>query len=96
MDKELPLYLIVREKTFDKKIQSLAKSYSRLDDVDNAIDFALQRCPERFNKIDGDFYWWKFDSTTTGFPQLIITYRFIPSEGKVILIDAMEVIVTTD
>lgn len=91
MEKNNPFYQIIRELEFDKKIQSLAKSYKRLDDIDHCIDLALQRCPQRFNKIDDTHYWWKLDYVGDGFPQLVIVYQFLEAEGKVLLVDTLEV-----
>ena len=45
------LYQIIRESEFDKKIQQLAKSYKRLDDIDSCIDDALKDAPTDLTKL---------------------------------------------
>ena len=78
----------IRERKFDSKLKLISKSYRRLDELDRAIEWALQHNPKQFYNICGEFYVWKTEGTFKEFPQLRILYRFSESENMIILIDA--------
>jgi hypothetical protein len=76
----------IREKAFDSRIQSISKTYRRMDELDRAIEWALQRNPKRFYNISDDFYLWKMDHIIPEIPQLRILYRYDEGCNSIYLI----------
>lgn len=67
---------VIREPEFEEQAMSISKNYQRLDDLDQAIDWALARffrSPEIFYLIEDDKYLYKTDKIY-GFPQLRILF----------------------
>ena len=77
----------VREKAFDTKIKSIAKSYRRMDELDHAIEWGLERNPKQFYNICDDFYLWKTDRLIKGIPQLRILYRYVETTIYLVAVD---------
>lgn len=81
---------IVREPGFDKQIQELTQGHARMDELDSAIDWALQRNPLAIPflvNIKGDFYLWVTDEfTSIAIPQVRILFRYEEISNTVYLI----------
>jgi len=92
MNIENSLWGLIREPLFEDQIGSISANYSRLDELDSAIDWYLCRNPEAEHHLGGSFYIWKTkDSLGPEFPALRIFY-FVDSENeRVILIEVEEV-----
>jgi hypothetical protein len=82
---------IIREVSFDEKLAKIAQNYSRLDELDIAIDWGLCRKPDAFFNIEKDFYLWKMERISDNFPQLIIVYHYDMAKNTVTLIDVDEI-----
>jgi hypothetical protein len=85
------VHKFIREAAFDSKINSIAKDYRRMHELDLAIEWGLQRNPKQFYNIREDFYLWKTDRLIDDVPQLRILYRFDEKEATVYLIEADEI-----
>jgi hypothetical protein len=81
----------VREVGFDVKIESLAKTYARMHDFDEAVERALMRTPEHCVNVGDDYYVWKTEELVGGIPPLRILYRYNRAEHRVTLLAASEV-----
>lgn len=81
----------VREKIFDKEIKRIAGSYSRMHELDLAIEWALGHDPKHFFNVKEDYYLWKTERLLADVPQLIILYKYIESENKVVFIAVSEI-----
>ena len=81
----------VRERKFDEQIKLITKSYRRMDELDQAIEWALQHNPKRFKNVQGDYYIWRTQRIAADIPQLVILYQYLEAESKVIFISAHEV-----
>lgn len=88
---------IERSKEFDTFIQAIAKSYTRLNELDEAIDHAMMRFdpnnPELkpiFISIGNSRFIYVMDDVyTPQFPQLRIVFEYIPPH-TIVLIAAEE------
>ena len=90
MSSIVPLQFI-REEQFDNFFRGLAESYPRLHELDLAIEWALSRDPERFYRVEPDYFLWKLDDVIRGLPQIEILYRYDRDAGIVYLIRARQV-----
>ena len=86
-----PQYTINRTEEFIRKSQEIKKSYKRVTDLINAIDWALERKPHIFTQVSGEFYLLKTSELSNpDFPLLKILYRVIQEKNIVVLIDIEE------
>ena len=81
-------YAIERELEFDEDCKKFAGSYERLAELDEAIDWVIQRNPTRFIPIDG-FYMWKTDKIIN-LPSLLIIFKVDDAKRMVTLIGIEE------
>lgn len=83
---------IIREHKFEAKIRQIAEVASRALEIDEAIDWALQRNPKGFRELrDGYYIWVTQKSPLNGIPGLRILYHYDESTNIVKLIDVDEV-----
>jgi hypothetical protein len=88
MPNHKPQFSINRTEEFVQKCHELSKVYGRLTDLINSVDWALARKPHTFNKISGDYYLLKTSMLSNPeFPKLIIVYRILEADNKVVLLD---------
>jgi hypothetical protein len=81
-------YTIVREKSFQEKMEVFIADYERLAEVDSALDWALARQPHSFTQLINDTYFLVTeDLGEFGIPSLKILYLIEPAEKRVLLID---------
>jgi hypothetical protein len=80
----------IRERNFDKQLQRITKSYRRMDELDEAIEWALARKPDAFFNIFEDFYVWKTERLISDIPQLRILYRW--DKPDTVILISVEVI----
>lgn len=81
-------YQIIREPEFESKMLEIAVGYPRLNELEDAIDWALARKPHEFTQIMNEYYLWITEGYTNNeFPPLRILYRIDDTEKKVYLID---------
>ena len=81
-------YTIVRENSFEAKMQALIKDFSRLAELEGALDWALARKPHSFNQLFNDIYFIVTeDLGEFGIPSLRILYLIDSADKKVILLD---------
>ncbi len=72
---------IIRESEFDTQIEELTGDYTRMDDLDNAIDWALEKNSindtEVFLNIEGDYYLWVTEEFySLDIPKVRILYKY--------------------
>src|SRR4051812_27054019 len=82
---------IIREPAFDAELGKIAGSYQRLADLDDAIDWALSRQPERFFRMSDGYHFWKMERISPHFPQLRIIYYYDVWKNTVLLIAVSEI-----
>lgn len=81
-------YTIVREKSFDAKMQDLISDFTRLAEFEHALDWALARQPHAFTQYFSDVYFLiTEDLGEYGMPSLRILYKIDPDKKEVLLID---------
>jgi hypothetical protein len=82
------LYHIIREVDFDDKVKIITKNYKRMNDLDNAIDWALSRNPKALEVFNDEFYYWVTERwENKEIPQLRIFYHINEKKHIVTLID---------
>lgn len=88
------MFEIVRETEFDINISRISKSYSRMTDLDSAIDWALSKKPDQIPNIvsigDGYFLWVTDEFYDIDIPCLRILYKVDHISRKVNLISVEE------
>lgn len=85
---------VIREAEFDSVSKKIAGSYARLDDLDNAIDWALSRFTRKMDEfylLGEDKYLWKTEKVL-GFPKLRILFRFDEAANTIYLVSLEEII----
>jgi hypothetical protein len=86
-----PKYQIKRTEQFIRKCQDLKKSYSRVQELIQSIDWHLSRKPHYFSNISGDYYVLKTGLLSNPqFPQLSVLYLINEEEDSIMLIDINE------
>jgi hypothetical protein len=86
-----PTYSIIRTEEFIFKSNELRKKYSRLTELNQAIDWALARKPHFFNQFIGEFYFLITEELANPqFPDVKIFYRILEKDYRVVLIDIEE------
>lgn len=81
-------FSIIRETSFQIKIEVLIKDFARLAEFESALDWALARKPHSFTQVFGDTYILVTeDLGEFNIPSLRILYLIDEAERKVILID---------
>ncbi|HEX2786573.1 MAG TPA: hypothetical protein VHP32_01620 [Ignavibacteria bacterium] len=93
MAEQSELYQIIRENEFDEEVLKICGSYSRMNELDESIDWALCRFKEEeFSSIGNNQYFLKTDEfTDKKFPQLLITFYVNQSTQTIVLINIKEV-----
>lgn len=84
------LLSILRELEFDASLAQIAGSFARLDELDDAIDWALSRDPTRFPTFGDGFYIWRTDDLSAAFPKLLILYKYDATAEQVTLISVKQ------
>lgn len=89
------MYSIVREHSFDEQLELIARRYSRMAELDNAIDWALSRQPTQIPnvvRISYDYYLWVTDEFYAhDVPMVKILYRVDHGNQTVFLLSIAEV-----
>lgn len=89
------MFSIVREKEFDEQITNLSRDYSRMYDLDNAIDWVLSRRPNKIPnliKFPPHYYLWITDEFwKLDIPMLRILFRIDKEKSIVYLLSVQEV-----
>jgi hypothetical protein len=81
-------YTIVRETSFQVKMEAFIVDYKRLAEFESALDWALARKPHGFTQYFSDVYFIVTeDLGEFGIPSLRILYLIDAPNRKVILID---------
>jgi hypothetical protein len=81
-------YTIIRESSFQKKIDLFKIDHSRLAEFESALDWALARKPHSFNQLFNDTYFLVTeDLGEFGIPSLRILYPIDSVKKTVLLID---------
>jgi len=81
-------YMIIRERSFQEKMEALKVDFKRLAELESALDWALGRKPHSFNHLFSDTYFIVTeDLGEFGIPSLRILYMIDNSARTVILID---------
>jgi hypothetical protein len=81
-------YTIVRETSFETKMQEFTENFSRLAELETALDWALARNPHSFNQLFNDIYFIVTeDLGEFGIPPLRVLYLIDSENRKVILLD---------
>lgn len=83
----LELCHLIKEPEYDEQLLFISKGYSRFDQLDSAIDWAVSRFtkdPSLFYDLGENFYLWKMDKIMN-FPKLRILFRYLPETNGVIL-----------
>ncbi len=83
-------WAIVREKSFDNKVQQYCHSFERMHDFDLAIDEALSRKPKEFHHLYDHHYLWVTEKIIKGLPEFKIYYQIDEENRKVLLIEIEE------
>src|SRR5688572_27247401 len=90
------MFSIVREKSFDEQINLIARNYTRMGELDNAIDWALGRKPTKIPnivKISYDYYLWVTDEFyKIDIPMVRILYKVDQANKTVYLLSISEVL----
>lgn len=87
---------IIKSKQFDEQLMVISKGYPRFDELDSAIDWAIERFSRKPNvffelpKKNG-FYLWKTDKIAN-FPQLRIVFKYIKKENTFELLNIEEIV----
>jgi hypothetical protein len=89
------MFCIVREKSFDEQIKIIARNYSRMGELDQAIDWALCRKPTRIPnivKVSYHYYLWVTDEFyNLDIPMVRILYMVDQPNKTVYLLSICEV-----
>jgi hypothetical protein len=88
------MYTIRREHLFEREFSEIAKNYSRIADLESAIDWFLGRSyrNEKYvSRISDSFYIWKMSKVHNDFPQLVILYKVDDMSGMVYLMSVKEI-----
>jgi hypothetical protein len=81
-------YTIVRETSFQVKMEAIVVDFKRLAEFESALDWALARKPHSFTQYFSDVYFLVTeDLGEFGIPSLRILYLIDSANLKVILID---------
>lgn len=81
-------YTIVRETSFEVKMEALVNDYKRLSELECALDWALARKPHSFTQLHSDVYFIVTeDLGEFEIPSLRILYLIDESRRTVLLID---------
>jgi hypothetical protein len=71
---------IVRTAEYDEQIEELTNGYSRMDDLDSAIDWALSRDPTKIPSsinFEGNYYLWVTEEfSSMDIPKVRIVYSY--------------------
>jgi hypothetical protein len=79
-------YTIIRDTSFETKMQTLTKDFSRLAELETALDWALARKPHSFTQLFNDVYFIVTeDLGEFGIPSLRILY-LIDSQSKTVIL----------
>lgn len=89
------MFAIVREPAFEEQMLRLVKTYQRMAQLDQAIDWALRKHPHRIPNIvrfPPDYYLWVTDEFfEIDIPSVRILYRIDSSIHTVYLLSIVEV-----
>lgn len=89
------MYSIVREQSFDEQLELISRQYSRMAELDSAIDWALSRQPTRIPnvvRISYDYYLWVTDEFYAhDVPMVRILYRVDQEHQTIYLLAIAEV-----
>jgi len=90
------MFTISRERLFESEFLEISKKYSRIADIEMAIDWFLCRGHSNSKfvaELDGhpNHFLWKTDLVHHDFPQLLILYRVDYEEEVVCLISVREI-----
>jgi hypothetical protein len=81
-------YTIIRETSFQEKMEAFVQNYKRLAEFETALDWALARKPHGFTQYFSDVYFLVTeDLGEFGIPSLRILYLIDSVHRKVLLID---------
>lgn len=81
-------YTIIRERSFESKVLALAEDFSRLPELETALDWALSRRQHSFNQLANDIYFIVTeDLGECRIPALRVLYLIDSENRKVILLD---------
>lgn len=83
-----PLNSIIREASYEASLATArGKGIARIHDLEEMIDWALARDPERFYQRENNFYIWKTEKISDQIPQVVVAYEYRADESNVYLID---------
>ena len=81
-------YTIIREWSFQEKMEAFIADYKRLAEVESALDWALARQPHSFTQLINDTYFLVTeDLGEFDVPSLRILYLIDSAEKRILLID---------
>lgn len=82
---------IIREDTYEESIRLISKNYTRANELDSAIDWALSRIERklsRFIHIRDDYYFWVTDELPVDdIPRVRIVFKYDRENSIVYLIN---------
>lgn len=83
-------YSVIRETGFDKKVKELCRTYKRMSELDEAIDWALSRKPHYFDNVIDNYYLWVTETLLNeDFPKVKILYQ-IDEESRIVTLISIE------
>ncbi len=90
------MFTISREHVFEEEFSKIAKKYSRIADVESAIDWFLCRGYDNKKFVaeleaHENHFLWKTDLVHQDFPQLLILYKVDYDNEEVCLISVKEI-----
>lgn len=89
------MFSIVREKEFDAEVLRLSAGYSRMKDLDEAMDWALSKNPTKIThavRITGEYYLWvTAEFSKLSIPSVRILYKVDDSKFTVFLMSIEEI-----
>lgn len=89
------MFAIVRETSFDEQVLHLCKTHHRINELDNAIDWALRRKPHKIPNVikfpPNHFLWVTDEFYNSDIPMVRILYRIDFENNIVTLLSIQEV-----
>ena len=85
-------YEVVKTEEFIQQFHDIRKRYPKSTDLINAIVWALERHPHKFENITQDYYHWITDELANAeYPTVKVLYKIIDQDSKVIMMAVEEI-----
>jgi hypothetical protein len=81
-------YTIIRSKKFEVQVKAICGHYSRMNELDEAIDWYLSRAPRNEFHLGDNFYLWVTDELPAeNIPRVRMAYKVDDANQQVTLLE---------